>query len=144
LKINKKVSVVIPVLNEEESLFELNQRIINILLNITSTYEIIYINDGSTDGTQKKLEQIKEENNNLVKIINFRKNMGKSVALDEGFKISSGELIFTLDADLQDLPEEIPKFLEVLEKGNFDVVNGWRHKRKDKFKKNFFLKYIIL
>ncbi len=123
-----KISVVIPVYNEAESLETLNLKIISIISSLTNNYEIIYIDDGSNDNSFEVLKKIKEDNS--IKIIQFRRNFGKSAALSAGFKEASGDLIITMDADLQDDPSEIPNFIKKINKG-CDLVSGWKKNRKD-------------
>lgn len=121
------LSFVIPVYNEEKSLMELRAKIGENVGN--KTYEIIFVNDGSTDDSSKFLEQLNQDDKN-VKVINFRTNFGKSAALQSGFNEAQGEIVFTLDADLQDDPREIPRFIEKIEEG-YDLVSGWKKHRKD-------------
>jgi len=122
-----KLSFVIPVLNEEESLEILYNEIKQNLPECD--YEIVFIDDGSTDNSFNILTQLYEQDNN-IKIIRFRRNFGKAAALQIGFKIVTGDYVFTMDADLQDHPNEIPRFIAKLEEG-YDVVSGWKMKRKD-------------
>lgn len=122
------ISVIIPFLNEKASLKELYQRVIKVLGK--GKLEIIFINDGSTDGSLAIAEEIAQKDER-VKIVSFRRNKGKSVALMAGFKKVQGDLIITMDADLQDQPEEINKLIEKLNEG-FDLVSGWKKKRYDK------------
>jgi len=128
---DKFVSVVIPLLNEADSLRELEQKIEIVFNDIQCKYEIIYVDDGSTD---KSFEVIKDlhRKNNRVKCIKFRKNYGKSAALAAGFDAAKGDFVITMDADLQDDPSEIPELLETLQKG-FDLVSGWKKIRYDPF-----------
>lgn len=127
-------SVIVPIYNEEESVLDLHKRICQIMQNISKSYEIIFIDDGSRD---KSFEIIK--NLSPLKIIRFRKNFGQTQALDAGIKESRGEVIITLDGDGQNPPEEIPNLLEKLEEG-YDVVSGWRYPRHDPFFKKLFSK----
>ncbi len=121
------LSFVIPVFNEEKSLKELHKKILG---NIgIRSYEIIFIDDGSTDNSFKILQEIAEDDKN-VHIIKFRRNFGKSAALQTGFDKAKGDIVFTLDADLQDDPEEIPGFIEKINQG-YDLVAGWKKHRKD-------------
>ena len=124
-----KLSIVIPVFNEQDNLPILNRRI----LESTSSHqvEIIYIDDGSTDKSLYVLQQLHEKYKE-VKIIQLRKNFGQTAAMDAGFKLASGEIIITMDADLQNDPADIPQLLEKINKG-FDCVSGWRYYRKDPF-----------
>jgi len=123
------ISVLIPVLNEEESLQELHQRLYETLEGIKRTYEIIYINDGSTDGTQMILEDIHNRYKN-VKVIEFNRNYGQHMALFAGFQSSKGDIVITIDADLQNPPEEIPKLVQKMEEG-YEVVGTYRKNRRD-------------
>ncbi|MBN1638943.1 MAG: glycosyltransferase family 2 protein, partial [Ignavibacteriales bacterium] len=127
----KKISIVIPLLDEEESLTPLTHEIIKICKGINVDYEIIFIDDGSKD---KSLEIIRNLANRFhkVKYISFRKNYGKSAALHVGFKHITGDVVITMDADLQDDPNEIPNLLKKLEEG-YDLVSGWKKKRYDPF-----------
>ncbi|HVZ12107.1 MAG TPA: glycosyltransferase family 2 protein [Patescibacteria group bacterium] len=126
----KDFSIVIPVLNEEESVRELVQKIKQSFARIKKTYEIIFVDDGSTDKTLEVLKLLKRDNRE-IKIYSFRKNLGKSPALMLGFEKASGKYIVTLDGDLQDDPVNITALHHALTKGNFDLVTGWRKDRKD-------------
>ena len=125
------LSFIIPVFNEEESLEELHDEITQ--NTVDNRYEIIFIDDGSTDNSYKKLEELKNVDKN-VKVIKFRKNFGKAAALQAGFDNAEGDIIFTMDADLQDNPNEIHKMIEKLQEG-YDLVSGWKIKRKDPISK---------
>ena len=125
-----EVSYVIPLLNEEESLQQLYSEIVE---HSPKDYEIIFINDGSDDNSEKILEDIAAKDKR-VKIIHFRRNFGKAAALSEGFELASGEIVFTLDADLQDNPVEIPSFINKINEG-YDLVSGWKKNRKDPLSK---------
>ncbi|MCK9556826.1 MAG: glycosyltransferase family 2 protein [Candidatus Cloacimonetes bacterium] len=121
------ISFVIPVLNECESL---NQLYDEILANLgDNTYEIIFVDDGSTDGSYKVMCDLAALDQQ-VKVIKFRRNFGKAAALQKGFEHADGEIVFTMDADLQDIPAEIPAFIAKLNEG-FDLVSGWKKKRRD-------------
>lgn len=122
-------SIVIPVYNEEESLKELVNKIKVTVDKLEMNYEIIFINDGSTDNSQNVIDQLSLNNNN-IKSITFRKNFGKSAALNAGFAHVKYDLVFTMDADLQDDPIEIPRFLQEIENG-YDLVTGWKENRND-------------
>ncbi|WP_233897147.1 glycosyltransferase family 2 protein [Tenacibaculum piscium] len=124
------ISVVIPLLNEEESLLELHDWIAKIMQSNAYLYEIIFIDDGSSDTSWQVIEQLSEENS-AVKGIRFQKNYGKSQALDAGFGLSKGDVVITMDADLQDSPDEIPGLYEMITSQNFDLVSGWKKKRYD-------------
>lgn len=124
------ISVVIPLLNEEDSLTELHHWIANVMQSNGFSYEILFIDDGSTDLSWQTIEtlQIKDKN---VKGIRFLKNFGKSQALHAGFAQAIGDVIITMDADLQDNPEEIPELYNMITKQGFDLVSGWKKKRFD-------------
>jgi glycosyltransferase involved in cell wall biosynthesis len=124
-----KFSVVIPLYNEEKSLEELYKRITLTLQPLSDSFEIIFVDDGSTDNSFAVLRNLHKKDNH-VKAIRFRKNFGKSAALSVGFKEARGETIITIDADLQDLPEEIPALIKKMDEG-YDLVSGWKLKRKD-------------
>ncbi|MCF7857868.1 MAG: glycosyltransferase family 2 protein [Candidatus Cloacimonetes bacterium] len=128
-----KLSFVIPVYNEQNSLQQLYAEIIAVLGK--SKYEIIFIDDGSTDSSYTRLKELADNDRN-VKLIKFRKNFGKSAGLNIGFEAAEGDVIFTMDADLQDDPSEIPAFLEKLKAG-YDLVTGWKQKRKDPISKTW-------
>jgi glycosyltransferase involved in cell wall biosynthesis len=122
-------SAVIPLYNEARSLDELCSRLIQTLATLTERFELIFVDDGSTDDSFAVLQNL-HRRDSRVKAIRFRRNFGKSTALSAGFKKARGRIIVTLDADLQDLPEEIPSLLNKLEQG-YDLVSGWKKKRKD-------------
>lgn len=125
-----KLSVIVPLFNEEKSLDELYKRIVSVCNSHFISYEIWFIDDGSTDGSWSKIIEFSKINCQ-VKGIKFLKNYGKSQALHSAFKKVNGEIVITLDADLQDFPEEIPELIEMIEKENFDLVSGWKKKRFD-------------
>lgn len=130
------ISVVIPLLNEEESLQELHDWIAKVMQSNRFTYEIIFIDDGSTDTSWQVIETLSHKNP-AVKGIRFQKNYGKSQALDAGFEKAQGNVIITMDADLQDNPEEIPDLYELIFIDKFDLISGWKKKRYDNvFSKN--------
>ncbi len=131
----RKVSILIPLLNEEESLAELSRQITKVFENISTDYEIFFVDDGSTDNSLKIIKDL-IRTNNKIKYVSFRKNYGKSAALNVGFKSVSGDVVITMDADLQDDPNEIPNLLEELQKG-YDLVSGWKKKRHDPFIKKY-------
>ncbi len=124
-----KLSFVIPVYNEKETVLDLYHGIQQEMTGLSVDYEVIFVDDGSDDGSFSTLEAMSEKYSE-VKIVKLRRNFGKSVALDEGFKRAAGEIIFTMDSDLQDDPKEIPKFLQKIDEG-YDLVSGWKQKRKD-------------
>jgi glycosyltransferase involved in cell wall biosynthesis len=130
------ISVVIPLLNEEESLQELHDWIAKVMQSNRYLYEIIFIDDGSTDTSWNVIEKISQENT-AVKGIRFQKNYGKSQALDAGFELTKGKVVITMDADLQDNPEEIPELYDLIIKEDYDLISGWKKKRYDNvFTKN--------
>jgi len=124
------LSVVIPLLNEEESLKELYDWIAEVMQSNRFSYEIIFIDDGSTDGSWKTIKELSQSDPN-IKGIRFSRNFGKSQALHAGFKKASGEVIITMDADLQDNPDEIPELYNMVKKEGYDLVSGWKKKRYD-------------
>ena len=124
------LSIIIPLLNEQESLPELHQWIVNVMTTHNYSYEVIFIDDGSTDESWQIIEQLSQENPN-VKGIHFLRNFGKSQALHAGFAKAEGDVIITMDADLQDSPEEIPELYNMVLNQNFDLVSGWKKKRYD-------------
>jgi glycosyltransferase involved in cell wall biosynthesis len=124
------ISVVIPLLNEEESLSELHSWIVQVMNKHNYSYEIIFIDDGSSDNSWNVIESLSKQNTN-VKAIRFLKNFGKSQALHAGFAKAKGEVVVTMDADLQDNPEEIPELYDLIINQNFDLVSGWKKKRYD-------------
>jgi glycosyltransferase involved in cell wall biosynthesis len=124
------VSIVVPLLNEEESLPELCAWIERVVTASNFTYEIIMIDDGSDDNSWEIIEQLRAKNAN-IKGIRFQRNYGKSAALNEGFKAAQGDVIITMDADMQDSPDEIPELHRMIVKDGFDMVSGWKKKRYD-------------
>ncbi len=126
-----KLSFIIPVFNEKESLERLYSEILENIEN--KDYEIIFIDDGSSDNSFNIMERLAKRDKR-VKIIKFRKNFGKSASLQTGFENAKGDIIFTMDADLQDNPTEIPEFIEKIEEG-YDLVTGWKKNRKDPISK---------
>jgi glycosyltransferase involved in cell wall biosynthesis len=127
----KKISLVIPLYNEEESVIPLSHEIRKALSRINIDYEVILVDDGSTDASLKNLKEIARTDNRF-KFLSFRKNYGKSAALHEGFKVTTGDAVITLDADLQDDPQEIQNLLKKIEEG-YDLCSGWKKKRQDPF-----------
>lgn len=125
----RRISVIIPLYNEKDSLEELHRGIAEVLERMAALAEIIYVNDGSTDGSEEVLKELQQQDPR-IKIIRFRRNFGKSSALSAGFREARYEVIVTMDADLQDLPSEMHKLVEKLEEGS-DLVSGWKRDRKD-------------
>ena len=128
-----RFSVVVPLFNEQESLPELHHQICRACESMRISFEVIFVDDGSRDGSFEVLEQIHKKDPR-AKIVQFRKNFGKAEALAAGFSVASGECVATLDADLQDDPAEIPKLMVQLKAG-YDLVSGWKKKRKDPLSK---------
>lgn len=124
------ISVVIPLLNEQESLTELHDWIAKVMQANHFSYEIIFIDDGSTDDSWKTINQLAQKDSN-VKGIRFLRNFGKSQALHAGFEKAQGDVVITMDADLQDNPEEIPELYNMIVSENYDMVSGWKKKRYD-------------
>ncbi len=130
------LSIVIPLLNEDESLPELVAWIERVMSDNGYSYEIIMIDDGSTDNSWTVIENLRKKNP-CVKGIRFQRNYGKSAALNEGFKAAQGDVIITMDADMQDSPDEIPALRKMILDGGYDIVSGWKKKRYDNtFTKN--------
>mgnify|MGYP006091644783 FL=1 len=124
------ISVIIPLLNEEESLQELHDWIAKVMQSNRFVYEIIFIDDGSTDTSWAVIDKLSTSNSE-VKGIRFQKNFGKSQALDAGFEMAKGAVVITMDADLQDNPDEIPALYDLIIKDDFDLISGWKKKRYD-------------
>jgi len=128
------ISVVIPLLNEEESLPELAAWIERVMLENHLSYEVLFVDDGSRDGSWKIIEGLAAQNSNL-KGIKFRRNYGKAAALNVGFSNAAGDVVITMDADMQDSPDEIPGLYEMIRTGGYDLVSGWKKKRYDPISK---------
>ncbi len=124
------ISIVIPLLNEEESLQELHDWIVSVMQSNRYVYELVFIDDGSSDSSWEIIQKLSTSNPS-VKGIRFQKNFGKSQALDAGFSIVKGDVVITMDADLQDNPEEIPELFDLIKNQNFDLISGWKKKRYD-------------
>lgn len=124
------ISIVVPLFNEEESLPELVEWIVRVATQQGYSYEIILVDDGSTDDSWKVIEALAQQNP-CIKGIRFQRNYGKSAALNEGFKAAQGEIVITMDADMQDSPDEIPELVQMIREENFDLVSGWKKKRYD-------------
>lgn len=131
---NINISVVIPLFNEEESLPELAAWIVNVMQQNNFSYEVIFVDDGSKDKSWEVITQLNKANNQ-IKGIRFRRNYGKSAALNTGFEQASGSVVITMDADLQDSPDEIPEFYKMISEQGFDLVSGWKKKRYDPLSK---------
>ncbi|MBE9485096.1 MAG: glycosyltransferase family 2 protein [Bacteroidetes bacterium] len=124
------ISVVIPLLNEEESLPELTSWIDRVMQENKFSYEVILIDDGSKDASWKVIGELISDNPN-IKAIRFKRNYGKSAALNSGFEVASGDVVITMDADLQDSPDEIPGLYKMIMEDGYDLVSGWKKKRHD-------------
>ncbi len=130
------ISIVIPVMNEDRNVRPLFEKLAAQLDSLDKSYEVIFVDDGSTDDTFKELKKLHEEFTGVVRVIRFRRNFGKTPALVAAFSRSRGEVVFTMDGDLQDDPEEIPRYLEKIADG-YDVVSGWKFPRLDPITKTF-------
>ena len=124
------ISVVVPLLNEAESLPELEAWIRRVMNEHGFSYEIVFVDDGSTDNSWAIIQQLSQANPN-VKALRFRRNYGKSPALNEGFKVVQGDVVITMDADLQDSPDEIPDLYKMIKEDGYDLVSGWKKVRYD-------------
>lgn len=124
------ISVIVPLMNEEESLPELAAWIARVMQANSFSYEIWMVDDGSTDNSWQVIRQLAEEDQH-IKAIRFRRNYGKSAALNEGFRAAQGNVIITMDADLQDSPDEIPELYRMIQEDGYDLVSGWKKKRYD-------------
>ena len=129
------LSVVVPLYNEAESLPELNAWIAKVMQQNAFTYEVIYINDGSSDNSWQVIRQLREADPEHVKGASFRRNYGKSPALNTGFRLAKGRVVITMDADLQDSPDEIPELFRMITADGYDLVSGYKQKRYDPLSK---------
>jgi len=130
-----ELSIIIPVFNEEESILELAEEISGVMKDLSAEYELIFIDDGSRDSSYDKIKSLADKDSR-INGVRFRRNYGKAAALSEGFRISKGKMIVTMDSDLQDDPAEIPGLMKKLDEG-FDVISGWKKNRKDPWTKRF-------
>jgi glycosyltransferase involved in cell wall biosynthesis len=128
------ISVVIPLLDEEESLPELSEWIVRVMKQSQFTYEIVFVDDGSKDKSWSVIEKLSAENS-CIRGIKFRRNYGKSAGLQVGFEAAQGDVIITMDADLQDSPDEIPELYRMITQEGWDLVSGWKQNRKDPLSK---------
>lgn len=126
----KDISIVIPLFNEVESLPELHQWILRVMIANNFSYEVVFVDDGSKDGSWKVIESIANQDSN-VRGIKFQRNYGKSAALQVGFEAANGRVVVTMDADLQDSPDELPELYRMITEDDYDVVSGWKKKRYD-------------
>jgi glycosyltransferase involved in cell wall biosynthesis len=129
-----QISIVVPLYNEDESLPELHDWIVHVMTENKFTYEILFVNDGSTDNSWKVIEDLKSKNPN-VRGIKFQRNYGKSAALHVGFGATKGDVVITMDADLQDSPDEVPELYKMIKEDGYDLVSGWKKKRYDPLSK---------
>ena len=129
------ISVVIPLYNEAESLPELFAWIERVMKEHNFSYEVIFINDGSTDNSWEVIEALKSKNPEVVHAVKFRRNYGKSPGLNCGFQRAKGDVVITMDADLQDSPDEIPELYRMITEDGYDLVSGWKRKRYDPLSK---------
>ncbi len=137
------LSIVIPLFNEQESLPELHEWIVRVMQKNNFSYEIIFVDDGSKDDSWNVVETLSAKDKN-VKAIRFQRNYGKSPALHVGFEAAKGDVVITMDADLQDSPDEIPELYRMITADGFDLVSGWKQKRYDNaFTKTCLLNYTI-
>jgi glycosyltransferase involved in cell wall biosynthesis len=127
-----ELSVVIPVYNEEESIQELTEWIEKVCKTDGLTFEIIFVDDGSSDLSWSKITELAGKKQ-FVKGYRFRRNYGKAAALHTGFSLSTGDVVITMDSDLQDSPDEIPELVKMVRNGGYDLVSGWKKKRYDPF-----------
>jgi glycosyltransferase involved in cell wall biosynthesis len=134
------ISVVVPAYNEVESLPELTSWIKNVMHQHQFSYEVILVDDGSNDGSWEKIEELKEKDS-AIKGIKFRRNYGKSAALNVGFASANGEVVITMDADLQDSPDEIPELYRRIKEEKLDLISGWKKKRYDPITKTIPTKF---
>lgn len=130
MELKYDISIVVPLYNEVESLPELHQWIVKVMSNNNYSYEVLFIDDGSRDGSWKVVEELHQKDDN-VKGIKFQRNYGKSAALQKGFEAAMGNVVITMDADLQDSPDEIPELYRMIMEDDFDLVSGWKKKRFD-------------
>lgn len=129
-----QISIIIPLFNEDESLPHLHDWIVKVMEKNNFLYEIIFVNDGSTDQSWEVIEELSAKNTS-VRAICFSRNYGKSAALDAGFNVAKGEVVITMDADLQDSPDEIPELYDLIKNQNYDLISGWKKKRHDPLSK---------
>jgi glycosyltransferase involved in cell wall biosynthesis len=131
----KELSIVIPILNEKDNISELYKKLIKILEKMNITYEIIFVDDGSHDGSLQICRNLSQSNQNVI-LVELRRHFGKATALQAGFHLAQGAVIITMDGDLQDDPTELPRFLAALAEG-FDLISGWKKERQDPLSKTF-------
>jgi glycosyltransferase involved in cell wall biosynthesis len=130
LELKYDISIVVPLYNEVESLPELHQWIVKVMSDNNYSYEVLFIDDGSRDGSWKVVEELHQKDDNF-KGIKFQRNYGKSAALQKGFEAALGRVVITMDADLQDSPDEIPELYRLIMEKDYDLISGWKKKRYD-------------
>jgi len=130
------LSVVVPVYNEEESLSDLAGWVEKVCITGNLEFEIIFIDDGSSDSSWGVITELSKKNKS-IKGLRFRRNYGKAAALHSGFEVAQGDVVITMDSDLQDSPDEIPELVRMINEGGYDLVSGWKKKRFDPFVKRF-------
>ncbi|MEM7353625.1 MAG: glycosyltransferase family 2 protein [Acidobacteriota bacterium] len=131
-----EITVLVPVLDEEDSVVELTQRVREALTEMGRSFEIVFVDDGSQDATVERIRELHEADSR-VKLVRFRRNFGKAAAITAGVEHSRGAIVVTIDGDLQDVPEEIPRFLDKLEAEDLDLVSGWKQNRQDPVSKRY-------
>ncbi len=131
-----EVTVLVPVLDEESSVVELTERVTSVLEAAGRSFEVVFVDDGSRDGTPERVREL-HRRDSRVKLVRFRRNFGKAAAITAGVEHSSGRIVVTIDGDLQDVPEEIPRFLDKLESDRLDLVSGWKQDRQDPASKRY-------
>ena len=131
-----EITVLVPVLDEADCVGELAERVIAVLEGLGRSFELVFVDDGSQDATVEKIRGL-HERDRRVKLVRFRRNFGKAAAITAGVEHSRGGIVVTIDGDLQDVPEEIPRFLEKLEAENLDLVSGWKQDRQDPLSKRY-------
>ena len=129
------ISVIVPLYNEAESLPELEAWIARVMDANRFSYEIIFVDDGSTDDSWKVIRHLQQQHPQTVRGVSFRRNYGKSPALNTGFRLAQGDVVITMDADLQDSPDEIPELYRMVTAGGYDLVSGYKQKRYDPLSK---------
>lgn len=134
MTVKKQISIVVPLYNEVESLPELHKWIVKVMVKNNFSYEVVFVDDGSKDGSWDVVETLKTQDTN-VRGIKFQRNYGKSAALQKAFEAVNGDVVITMDADLQDSPDEIPGLYKMITEENYDVVSGWKKKRYDPISK---------
>ncbi len=130
------ITVLVPVLDEEACVVELTERVTKVLDDLERSFELVFVDDGSTDATVERVREL-HDRDPRVKLVRFRRNFGKAAAITAGVEHSRGRIVVTIDGDLQDVPEEIPRFLEKLETGDYDLVSGWKQDRQDPASKRY-------